>query len=45
MNLAQQFYYTILGDELLLKLHSRGKQFSNTKSGPGRKHKQGKIQK
>jgi len=43
MNLAQQLYYTILKDEILLYMHSRGKQFSYTKSGPGRKHKQGKV--
>ncbi len=42
MNLAQQFYFAILGDEMFLKLHSRGKSFSHTKTGPGRNHKQGK---
>jgi len=43
MNLAQQFYFTILGDETLLKLHSRGKSLSFTKKGPGRTHQQGKV--
>jgi len=44
MTTAQQIYlrYFKLDITRLLN-HSIGKQFNNTKKGPGRKHKQGAI--
>lgn len=43
MTLAQQIYMHYFGLNVPRLLnHSSGKQFNNTKRGPGRKHKQGK---
>ena len=43
LTLAQQIYIHVFGMEVPRMLnHSSGKQFSNRKKGPGRKHKQGR---
>lgn len=41
-SIAQQIYIHVFGVDFVRMLnHSAGKQFSNTKRGPGRKHKSG----
>ncbi len=41
INLAQQIYVVLGVDVARLKIYGGGKRDSYTKSGPGRRHKQG----
>jgi len=43
-NKAQMIYLRLGVDPMRLLQFSMGKQFSYTKRGPGRKHKQGKAE-
>jgi hypothetical protein len=42
LNEAQTIYALLGVDHFKLFMHSKGKQFSHRKTGPGRKHQQGK---